>query len=155
MTTTGPEEPRAEQQPTPPSPYGAPPPPPTPPSGTQRFDQQMQNQYGTPQPQQPYGQPYGQPQQPAYGQPYGQQQPYGYPQQPYGYTPQAPNHPSAMTAMVLGIIGLVGILMCGGITLVLSPFAWAIGAKAVKEIDAAPPGTFRGRDQANGGKIMG
>src|SRR6478609_2903581 len=139
MTTTGPEEPRDEQHPPP---------------STQRFDQQMQNQFGTPRPQQappPYGQ-YGQ-QPPQYGQ--QPQQPYGYPQQPYGYRPQAPNHPSAMTAMVLGIVGLVGVLLCGGVTLVLSPFAWAIGSKAVKEIDAAPPGTYGGRDQANGGRIMG
>ena len=36
----------------------------------------------------------------------------------------------------------------------LSPFAWAIGAKAVREIDATP-GRYGGRDQANAGKIMG
>jgi hypothetical protein len=91
-----------------------------------------------------YGPP--QPPQPPYGQPYGQP--------PYGYRPPA-SHPSAMTAMVLGIIGLAGVLTCGGVTLVVSPFAWAIGSKAVKEIDAAPPGTYGGRDQANGGRIMG
>ena len=56
--------------------------------------------------------------------------------------------------MVLGIIGLVGIVFCGGITLVLSPFAWAIGRKSVREIDANP-GRFGGRDKANAGKIMG
>lgn len=83
------------------------------------------------------------------------QPPYGGPP-PYGYLAQPPpNHPSAMTAMVLGIIGLAGVLTCGGVTLVVSPFAWAIGSKAVKEIDAAPPGTVGGRDQANGGRIMG
>jgi hypothetical protein len=154
MTTTGPEEPRDEQQPPPPNPYGAPPPPP------QRFDQQMQNQYGTPQPppqqppygQPPYSQPYGQAPQPN---PYQQQPqaPYGYPQQPYGYAPQAPKHPSATLALVLGIVGLAGFVTC--LTFVVAPFAWAIGAKAVKEIDAAPPGTYSGRDQANAGKIMG
>ena len=123
--------------------------------------------YGQPQEgQSPYGQPqqgqspYGQPQ---YGQPeYGQQspgQPYG--QQPYGATPgygypgQAPaNHPSATTALVLGIIGLVGIALCGGITLVLSPFAWRMGARAVREIDDNP-GMYAGRDQANAGRILG
>lgn len=150
MTTSGPEEPRDEQQQPPaPNPYGAPL------SPTQHFDQQMQSQYGTPPPpQQPYGAP-----QPPYGQPYQQQpyqqQPYGYPQQPYGLQPQPPSHPSAMTAMVLGIIGLVSLLVCAGVGLVLSPFAWAMGSKAVKEIDAAPPGTYKGRDQANGGRIMG
>ena len=126
------------------------------------------NPYGAAptEPQQPYGQPqqgqspYGQPQ---YGQPeYGQQspaQPYG--QQPYGATPgygypgQEPaNHPSATTALVLGLIGLAGILFCGGITLVLSPFAWRMGARAVREIDANP-GMYAGRDQANAGRIMG
>ncbi|GAA1797044.1 hypothetical protein GCM10009795_048110 [Nocardioides hankookensis] len=96
--------------------------------------------------------PYGAPQEP------GQQPPpppYGYGGQPYAYRPPVPKHPSATTAMVLGIIGLVGILACGGVTLVLSPFAWAIGSRAVKEIDAAPPGTVGGRDEANSGRIMG
>jgi hypothetical protein len=65
-----------------------------------------------------------------------------------------PDHPSATTAMVLGIIGLAGILFCGGITLLLSPAAWIVGAKAVREIDAAP-GRYGGRDRAQGGKIMG
>ena len=116
---------------------------------------------------QPYGQPpqgqspYGQPQygQPQYGQQSPAQPPYG--QQPYGATPgyghpgQAPaNHPSATTALVLGLIGLVGIALCGGITLVLSPFAWRMGARAVREIDANP-GMYAGRDQANAGRIMG
>ena len=117
-----------------------------------------QNPYGTPPGQPPYGQqqPYGQ-------QPYGQQQygqqPYGqapYGQQPgYGYGAAAPaNHPSATTALVLSLIGLAGIAFCGGITLVLSPFAWRVGAKAVREIDANP-GMYGGRDQANAGRIMG
>jgi hypothetical protein len=90
----------------------------------------------------------------TYGPPTPPQPPYGQP--PYGYYAQPPaSHPSAMTAMVLGIIGLAGVLTCGGVTLVVSPFAWAIGSKAVREIDAAPPGTVGGRDQANGGRIMG
>ena len=116
---------------------------------------------------QPYGQPqqgqspYGQPQygQPEYGQQSPGQPPYG--QQPYGATPgygypgQPPaNHPSATTALVLALIGLVGIALCGGITLVLSPFAWRMGARAVREIDANP-GMYAGRDQANAGRIMG
>ena len=124
--------------------------------------------YGQPQPgQSPYGQPqpgqspYGQPQygQPEYGQQPASQPPSG--QQPYGATPgygypgQAPaNHPSATTALVLSLIGLVGIAVCGGITLVLSPFAWRMGARAVREIDANP-GMYAGRDQANAGRIMG
>ncbi|GAB3200995.1 hypothetical protein GCM10027062_21880 [Nocardioides hungaricus] len=86
-------------------------------------------------------------------QPHHQQQPYGYPQAPYGQPP-LPNHPSATTAMVLGIIGLAGVVACGGITLVLSPFAWAIGAKASHEIKAHP-GTYGGEGSASAGKIMG
>jgi hypothetical protein len=38
--------------------------------------------------------------------------------------------------------------------LVLSPAAWVVGAKAVREIDAYP-GRYGGRDKAQGGKIMG
>ena len=135
--------------------------------------------YGTP-PSQPYGQPgYGQQpsgqpgyQQPGYGQPGYGQQPYGQPgygqpgygQQPYGqpgyggppgaYGQPLPTHPSATTAMVLGLVGLAGIVLCGGLTLVLSPFAWVMGGRAVKEIDAQP-GRYAGRDQAQGGRIMG
>lgn len=119
--------------------------------------------------QQGYGQPgYGQPG-PAYGQPaqgYGQPGP-GYGQQPYpgyvhgqvgygrgSYPTAGEQHPSATTALVLGIVGLVGIALCGGITLLLSPFAWWMGGRAVKEIDAQP-GRYTGRDQAQGGRIMG
>lgn len=107
-----------------------------------------------PQQQNPY---YQQPQQPPpYQQPYGYQQPYQqpYPQAPYNYAPPAPAHPSANTAMILGIIGLAGIMACGGITLVLSPFAWAMGSKAVKEIDANPT-VYGGRGSAHAGKVMG
>ena len=82
------------------------------------------------------------------------QNPYGTPYQPAYAGGALPDHPSATTAMVLGIIGLVGIVFCGGITLVLSPFAWAVGAKAVREIDGSP-GRYGGRDRAQGGKIMG
>ena len=55
---------------------------------------------------------------------------------------------------MLSLIGLAGIAFCGGLTLVLSPFAWRIGATAVREIDANP-GAYGGRDQANAGRIMG
>lgn len=98
-------------------------------------------------PQQPYQQPYGagqyqQPYQPGPGQP------------PYHWAPKPPEHPSATTAMVLGIIGLVGILLCGGVTLVVSPFAWAIGSRALREIDAEP-GRYSGREMASAGRVMG
>jgi uncharacterized membrane protein YjgN (DUF898 family) len=65
-----------------------------------------------------------------------------------------PTHPSATTSMVLGIIGLVSIVVCAGVLLILSPFAWALGAKAVREIDASP-GSYSGRDRAQAGKILG
>ncbi|WP_051551468.1 hypothetical protein [Nocardioides sp. URHA0020] len=110
-------------------------------------------------PENPYGEPQQPPHQPPYpqpAQPYQQQ-----PQPPYGYGyPQpyrqpAPKHPSSTTAMVLGLIAVVGVLSCGGVTLVLAPFAWAIGGRAVKEIDAAPPGTYSGRDEATIGRVTG
>ena len=115
-------------------------------------------QPGWGQPQQPaYGQdPYSQPDQSGYGQPgYGQP---GYGQPAYGAPtyggPGLPSHPSSTTALVLGLVALGGIMLCGGITLPLSPFAWWLGGKAVKEIDANP-GAYSGRDQAQAGRIMG
>jgi hypothetical protein len=114
-----------------------------------------QNPYAAPQnpyqaPPNPYPQPGSFDQSAAPG-PYGTQTYGAYPQ---GYGAGLPAEPSATTAMVLGIVGLVGIAVCGGITLVLSPFAWAIGRKSVREIDANP-GRYSGRDRANAGKIMG
>jgi hypothetical protein len=122
-------------------PYGQPP-------------QYGQSQYGQPQyGQPPYGQgDYGQ----QYGQPYGQppaQPPYGA-APGYGYPGQAPvSHPQATTAMVLSLVGLIGFFVCG-LPLVLSPFAWRMGARAVHEIDANP-GMYGGRDQANAARIIG
>ena len=140
--------------PSPTSPYGAAPgpgavPPPQNPYAA------PPNPYGAPQsPYQPPPNPYPQPgsfdQSEAPG-PYGTQT---YGAYPAGYGTGLPEHPSATTAMVLGIVGLVGILLCGGVTLVLSPFAWAIGHKSLREIDAEP-GRYGGRDKANAGKILG
>ena len=56
-------------------------------------------------------------------------------------------HPRAVLALVLGIIGLV---TCSA----LSPIAWVVGGKAVREIDAEP-GRFSGRGEASTGKILG
>ena len=161
-------------QPTPPQPSYDQPAHGQPAQGQPSYGQQ---QYGQP----PYGQPsygqqqygqqqYGQPgYQPAYGQQqYGQQpgygqQPYGQPQHaqapyapmPYGaFAPPPPNHPQATTSMVLGIIGLVGILLVCGLTLFLSPFAWALGRNALKEIEASQ-GRLGGHSQARAGMIMG
>ena len=65
-----------------------------------------------------------------------------------------PTHPSATTSMVLGIIGLVSIAVCAGFLLIVSPVAWVLGAKAVREIDSSP-GRYGGRDRAQAGKILG
>jgi hypothetical protein len=131
---TNPYDPQGTSGQQPPPPYGQPTAPPTAPIyGQQPYGQQGQGQPG-------YGE------QPGQGQPQWGQPGFG------GQQPQA--HPSATTAMVLGLIGLIGIMFCGGLTLVLSPFAWVIGGRAVKEIDANP-GRYSGRDQAQGGRIMG
>ncbi len=55
--------------------------------------------------------------------------------------------------MVLGIIGLVGGFLTG-IGFLAAPFAWAIGGRAVREIDASPE-SYSGRDQAKAGQILG
>jgi hypothetical protein len=112
----------------------------------------------TPYPQgyQPYGQGYLPPQNP-----YPPPQEFGAPQNPYGspYQPAyagglLPAHPTATTSMVLAIIGLASIFVCGGVLLVLSPVAWVMGAKAVREMDGSP-GRYSGRDRAMAGKVMG
>ena len=142
------------------SPYAAPPgpgavPPPQNPYGRPRAPTPPQNPYAAPQsPYQPPPNPYPQPG--SFDQ-YAAPGAYGahtYGAYPPGYGAGLPDQPSATTAMVLGIVGLVGIVFCGGLTLVLSPFAWAIGRKSVAEIDANP-GRYGGRDKANAGKIMG
>jgi hypothetical protein len=112
----------------------------------------------TPYGQQPPAQPYGQ--QPPPGQtpyqPYGQTQPYGqapYGAPSYGGASAAPPHPSATTSMVLGICALAGMFFCV-VPILLAPFAWFMGGRAVKEIDAQP-GRYSGREQAQAGRIMG
>ena len=96
--------------------------------------------YGEQQPPNPYGQP-------APG--YGQQPPGQPPYQAYGQQPQygPRDHPQATLILVLGIIGLVA---CQ----VLSVFAWVMGNKVVKEIDASG-GQLGGRSTANAGRICG
>lgn len=91
-------------------------------------------------------------QQPPYGQQYGQQygqSPYGYPvpgASPYG--PVAPpDHAQATTVLVLGILGLVACQL-------VSPFAWAMGQRVVREIDRSG-GRIGGRSAANAGRVCG
>jgi hypothetical protein len=73
--------------------------------------------------------------------------PYGPPQ--YGqpsYGPP-PDHPQATLALVLGILGAVLCVIC-------APFAWVIGQRVVREIDASG-GRYGGRGQAQAGYILG
>ncbi|MFB9315636.1 hypothetical protein [Nocardioides plantarum] len=58
-----------------------------------------------------------------------------------------PDHPSASTVLVLGILGLV---LCQ----VLSPVAWVLGGRTLREIDASG-GRYGGRGTVNAGRICG
>ena len=80
--------------------------------------------------------------------PYAQQQP----QQPYvqasPYGGQmAQPHPQSTMILIFGILSLVGISILG-------PFAWYMGNKALKEIDANPA-AYSDRNNVNIGKILG
>jgi uncharacterized membrane protein len=55
--------------------------------------------------------------------------------------------------MVLGIVSVAGGLMCW-LPLLISPVAWIMGAKAVKDIDASR-GAQTGRSEAVAGKVLG
>jgi uncharacterized membrane protein YjgN (DUF898 family) len=69
--------------------------------------------------------------------------PSGYPP----YQPPPPDHPQATTVLVLGILGIV---VCG----VLAPFAWTMGNRVLREIDASQ-GRIGGRGNVNAGRILG
>lgn len=84
--------------------------------------------------------------QPPYGQPPNPQVPYGNAQFP-AYGPIAPDHPQATTVLILGIVGIVA---CG----LAAPFAWVMGNRVLREIDASG-GTLGGRSNANAGRICG
>jgi hypothetical protein len=71
----------------------------------------------------------------------------GYPPAPGGYGQPRQSHPRSTTALVLGIVGL---LCCS----FAAPFAWVIGKKAVREIDAEPE-RYDGRGAAQAGYILG
>jgi len=68
-----------------------------------------------------------------------------HPSTPPPFRPQ--DHPQTTTILILGILGLVA---CG----VLGPFAWSMGNKALREIDASN-GQLGGRDTVNVGRILG
>ncbi|MGA8255720.1 MAG: DUF4190 domain-containing protein [Nocardioides sp.] len=76
------------------------------------------------------------------------EQPPGFqPYTPWGPPLTAPDHPQAVTVMVLGIISLVTCQLIG-------PFAWVMGARTLKEIDASG-GRWGGRSQAQIGYVLG
>jgi uncharacterized membrane protein YjgN (DUF898 family) len=83
---------------------------------------------------------------PPYGGPGGPDGP-GVPPYGYGYAPQPPKHPQAVTVLVLGILGIVVCGLCG-------PFAWSMGARAEREM-AAAPGRWSGGTEITIGKILG
>jgi hypothetical protein len=55
--------------------------------------------------------------------------------------------------MVLGIVAIAGAFICA-LPILISPFAWYMGAKAQREIDASN-GALSGRSEASAGKILG
>ena len=122
--------------------------PPPPPAGGDPGQPPLTTPYPQSYPEQPWGaaqpNPYGQPN--PYAQPATSQVPYGAPQLP-GYGPIAPDHPQATTVLVLGIVSIVA---CG----IVAPFAWVMGNRVVREIDASG-GAIGGRANANVGRILG
>lgn len=67
--------------------------------------------------------------------------------------PVPPKHSDATTSMVLGIVAVAGMFICG-IPVLMAPFAWYLGAKAEREIDASG-GAWSGRGEATAGKVLG
>jgi hypothetical protein len=92
------------------------------------------------------------PPQHGWGQPPPGQWPYGPPGYP-SYGPPPRQHPEANKALVLGIVGLAGGLACY-LPILVSPVAWVIGHRVVREIDSMPfPQS--GRGEARAGMILG
>jgi hypothetical protein len=87
-------------------------------------------------------------QQPADPQQYAGYGQYGQPQyNQYGGQGPVTDHPQSTTVLVLGIVSLV---VCS----ILGPFAWVMGNRVVREIDASR-GMMGGRSSANAGRICG
>lgn len=98
-----------------------------------------QNPYQAPQnPYQPPQNPY-QPQQ-AYP-------PYGGPGAPGAPVWGVPDHPKAATVLILGILGMA-------VCQLVAPFAWIMGGRVKREIDANP-NLYGGRSQVQVGYILG
>ena len=62
-------------------------------------------------------------------------------------------HPEATKVLVLGLVGVLGGFACT-LPFLVAPFAWAIGNRVTREIDAAGGG-LGGRSEAQAGKILG
>lgn len=73
-------------------------------------------------------------------------QPYGAPA-PGGVPYWAPDHPQSTTVLILGILGL-------SLCQLVAPFAWVIGGRVKKEIDANPA-QYGGRSQVQIGYVLG
>ena len=145
-----------------------------PPPGPEQHAQPGSNPYGQIPGVNPYGpydpgaqQPYAG--QPSAGYPPQPGQPFEYPPQPGQHSPYAPgpgqppyaaysqvppDHRQSTLAMVLGLVGLIGAFFLCGLTLLVSPFAWALGRNALKEIEASQ-GRLGGESQARTGMITG
>lgn len=83
---------------------------------------------------------------PSWQQPAGSWQHPGY-QAPPTPPVYAPDHPQATLSLVLGILGVVA---CG----VVAPFAWVVGRRTLREIDASQ-GRVGGRTTAQVGYVLG
>lgn len=57
-------------------------------------------------------------------------------------------HPDGTTILVLGILSLV---VCG----ILGPFAWNMGNKALREMNANPGVVYRNRGNVTAGRLCG
>ena len=115
-------------------------------------------------PEHPHGhyvpQPYAGPQ-PSDPPPLGQPAPYlpspgvAPHQPPYaGYQQVLPDHPQSTMALVLGLVGLIGGFFLCGVAWIVSPFAWAVGSSALKEIRASQ-GQMGGEGKAQAGMVLG
>jgi hypothetical protein len=71
---------------------------------------------------------------------------------PAGDAPLDPRNSRATTALVVGIVALGGAALC--LPALAGPFAWVLGARARREIDAQP-GRWTNRAEATAGMVMG
>lgn len=67
---------------------------------------------------------------------------------PYGWASNTREHDNGTTILVLGILSLV---VCG----LLGPVAWAMGSRAIREMDAQPGVVWSNRGNVTAGRICG